>query len=70
MVQSYGVANDHEEAAPEGNLIASESDALLGAEAGARKPKAEGHATLQSCVGNLANTIIGSGEHCTSLLNI
>ncbi|KAI0825680.1 vacuolar amino acid transporter 5 [Irpex lacteus] len=61
MVQSYGVANDHEEAAPEGNVPASESDALLGAEAGARKPKAEGHATLQSCVGNLANTIIGSG---------
>lgn len=63
MVQTYGVANEHgEEVIPDANMSA-ESDALLGGEASARKPKAEGHATLQSSVGNLANTIIGSGEH-------
>ncbi|KAI0343286.1 vacuolar amino acid transporter 5 [Trametopsis cervina] len=61
MVQTYGVANEHgEEVIPDANMSA-ESDALLGGEASARKPKAEGHATLQSSVGNLANTIIGSG---------
>ena len=64
MVQTYGVANEHEEAAPDANL-SGEGDALLGSDASARKPKTEGHATLQSCVGNLANTIIGSGEYYT-----
>jgi hypothetical protein len=66
MVQTYGVANEHEDAVAETNMSA-ESDALLGAGASARKAKAEGHATLQSCVGNLANTIIGSGE-CRDIL--
>ncbi|OCH96252.1 hypothetical protein OBBRIDRAFT_765760 [Obba rivulosa] len=61
MVQPYGAApvhHDGEEAIPEG--VAGENDALLGASASA-KHKHDGHATLSSCIGNLANTIIGSG---------
>ncbi|OSX64234.1 hypothetical protein POSPLADRAFT_1045325 [Postia placenta MAD-698-R-SB12] len=62
MAQTYGVApaDDHEDAQRPVDGV-GESDALLGADASARKPKREGHATLSSSVGNLANTIIGSG---------
>lgn len=60
MVQTYGVANENGLEAD--TLATRESDALLGADASSRQPKTEGHATLQSSVGNLANTIIGSGE--------
>ena len=68
MVQTYGVANEHEDATNEASLTAAESDALLGGDASVRKPQVEGHATLHSCVGNLANTIIGSGECCSRIL--
>ncbi|KAI0091649.1 vacuolar amino acid transporter 5 [Irpex rosettiformis] len=61
MVQTYGVANEHDEPGTAGAHISGESDALLGADASAKKLKAEGHATIHSCVGNLANTIVGSG---------
>ena len=66
MVQAYGatpaVAEDLEPDMQASNTEGlSEGDALLGAEASVRKPKREGHATLSSSVGNLANTIIGSG---------
>lgn len=58
MVQTYGVANNTgAEVEPH---TADENEALLGGNTIAKKH--EGHATLQSCVGNLANTIIGSGE--------
>lgn len=68
MVQTYGVASDHNGSIPPEAHSAAEGDALLGAEATPRKPKSEGHATLQSCVGNLANTIIGSGEFSTCVV--
>ena len=61
MVQTYGVANGSEEVVQDAHLSA-ESDALLGSDASARKHKEDGHATIHSSVGNLANTIIGSGE--------
>ena len=61
MVQTYGVAADSEHGTNNDLQHTAESDALLGGDSTVRKPKSEGHATLQSCVGNLANTIIGSG---------
>ncbi|CCL98599.1 uncharacterized protein FIBRA_00601 [Fibroporia radiculosa] len=59
MVQTYGVAptNERENV----GLDTGESDALLGAEASTSRPKRDGHASIVSSVGNLANTIIGSG---------
>ena len=56
-------------------LDAGESDALLGVDASARRTKRDGHATLTSSVGNLANTIIGSGQsfrfvHSNMLMNV
>jgi len=61
MVRTYGAAANHDEVDhPVGGE--NESSALLGGESGARvKHKQDGHATLSSSVGNLANTIIGSG---------
>ncbi|TCD67972.1 hypothetical protein EIP91_011773 [Steccherinum ochraceum] len=65
MVQTYGAT---ESPSSRGTLVdphtpgvLGESDALLGEDATPKKPLREGHATLQSSVGNLANTIIGSG---------
>lgn len=40
----------------------SENAALLGSDSTAGKPLKEGSGSLHSSVGNLANTIIGSGE--------
>ena len=69
MVQTYGVAADtptsrgaNDQAFAQGS--AGEGDALLGSDATPKKPLKDGHATLQSSVGNLANTIIGSGASC------
>ncbi|KAH9839693.1 transmembrane amino acid transporter protein-domain-containing protein [Rhodofomes roseus] len=64
MAQTYGatpaiVAEEREPGLQPSQ--SDESDALLGAEASARRPKRDGHGTLTSSVGNLANTIIGSG---------
>ncbi|KAI0766633.1 transmembrane amino acid transporter protein-domain-containing protein [Trametes elegans] len=71
MVQLYGAAQGHsgQEHDDNGGAVgvdvepraSGEQDALLGGEASARKPKRDGHATLSSCISNLANTIIGSG---------
>lgn len=68
-VPTYGVASATEESSPheiDTETInpgsSGESDALLGERS--QEPlikKREGHATIQSSVGNLANTIIGSG---------
>lgn len=60
MVQTYGVApvNDTEPTDQAGG----EGSALLGGDATAKKAGRDGHATIVSCVSNLANTIIGSGE--------
>ena len=60
--KTYGVASDREiDVEVHSAYTNSENAALLGADAAPRKPKTEGSATLQSSVGNLANTIIGSG---------
>lgn len=68
-VPTYGVASATDESRPHGidtepatHGSSGESDALLGERS--QEPlikKREGHATIQSSVGNLANTIIGSG---------
>jgi hypothetical protein len=70
MVQTYHavpVTVEHEDT-DTGPEIEHEGSALLGSRAsssGIVKSKAqkEGHATLTSSVGNLANTILGSGEY-------
>ena len=72
MVQTYGAtpvaAEDREpDLQPSNSEGLSEGDALLGAEASVRRPKRDGHATLSSSVGNLANTIIGSGALSVAL---
>ncbi|EMD39143.1 hypothetical protein CERSUDRAFT_134012 [Gelatoporia subvermispora B] len=63
MVQTYGTApvqrDEPVDAVTEG--MAGESDALLGTGASPQLHKRDGHASLSSSVGNLANTIIGSG---------
>lgn len=61
MVQAYGIAPAEEHEGVQPRLDAGESDALLGANASIRRPERDGHATMSSSVGNLANTIIGSG---------
>lgn len=62
MVQPYG-ATDHPGVDVEArDDTATEDASLLGsASTGKKATKREGHATMVSCVGNLANTIIGSG---------
>ncbi|KAL4250211.1 amino acid/polyamine transporter 2 family protein [Abortiporus biennis] len=65
MVQSYGTT--HSTPGPSSRPIESvqrtsgEHEALLGDDASVKKSLRDGHATLQSSIGNLANTIIGSG---------
>lgn len=79
MVQTYGVASPNGSTPAAGAVddtddtgvahIATEDDALLGGDSSVKRVvKREGHATLTSSVGNLANTIIGSGE--CSLLHV
>ena len=71
MVQMYGAAPERERVEAEGGRGQQqdgEGAALLGADATSKKPKhLDGVATLTSSVGNLANTIIGSGMCCLSL---
>lgn len=63
MTQNYG-ASYGVETEPRSEAGAGEESTLLGTESvGKRKVKADGHATLGSGVGNLANTIVGSGEY-------
>ncbi|KAI0078695.1 vacuolar amino acid transporter 5 [Panus rudis PR-1116 ss-1] len=65
-VPTYGVASPSTaggdvDAEPIDGHAHGESEALLGSRSTPKKPLRDGHATLQSSVGNLANTIIGSG---------
>jgi amino acid permease len=56
MAQTYGVASS---SSPTVNSSANDEDsALLGTDVTLKR---DGHATITSCVSNLANTIIGSG---------
>ena len=69
MVQAYDavpVSVEHDDA-DDGRGADHEGSALLGSWASSagvvrNRTQKEGHATLTSSVGNLANTIIGSGE--------
>ena len=64
MVQMYGAtpSGEHGDANWDSRAGDGEGAALLGGDATAKKVKQEeGTATLASGVGNLANTIIGSG---------
>ena len=69
MAQAYDavpVSVEHDDA-DDGRGAEHEGSALLGSRASSaglvrNKAQTEGHATLTSSVGNLANTIIGSGE--------
>ncbi|GBE86648.1 transmembrane amino acid transporter protein-domain-containing protein [Sparassis latifolia] len=61
MVQTYGAVRAHSNGVDiERRDGAREGDALLGTEA-SPKPLHDGQASLASSIGNLANTIIGSG---------
>jgi hypothetical protein len=62
MVQTYGVIKDN--TAEPGASGRGEQSALLGNDSSSSPGMAlaDGHASLISCVSNLANTIIGSGE--------
>jgi hypothetical protein len=57
MVRTYGLARENGD--PSSHVAGTaEGDPLLGPTV---KPSEEGHATIKSSVGNLMNTIIGSG---------
>ena len=63
MVQPYGVADYSGIDVEARDETANEVTSLLGgASTGKKTTKREGHATIVSCIGNLANTIIGSGK--------
>lgn len=67
MVQTYGVAEENDGARGQEEIVDSaqgeETSALLGSGSTAKgiATKSDGPASLTSSVGNLANTIIGSG---------
>jgi len=63
MIQPYGATN-HSGVDVEARYdTTGEETSLLGASAtGQEVKKREGHATMVSGIGNLANTIVGSGE--------
>lgn len=64
MIQTYGVAQEDETLDPTHHVTGEgEGSALLGDAATVKgSVKRDGNATVISCVSNLANTIIGSGE--------
>lgn len=68
MVQTYGIVSDSTtDPIRAGNSEESqETNALLGKPAMADSGGKEGHATVFSCISNLLNTIIGSGEFVVS----
>jgi hypothetical protein len=72
MVQTYGVAPDNDNEPTPTNFVSSgegESSALLGGDASIKRTdKADGHASIISSISNLSNTIIGSGETLTFML--
>ncbi|KAK0217841.1 transmembrane amino acid transporter protein-domain-containing protein [Armillaria fumosa] len=64
MVENYGTVNSVGAPDLPGTTTTAESSALLGGNRDAtvkREGKADGRATVVSCVSNLCNTIIGSG---------
>ncbi len=63
MVQTYGIVPDNA-AGPTRARNSQETDALLDRDmlGKADSEGREGHATIFSCISNLLNTIIGSGE--------
>lgn len=67
MVQTYGIAEDNDGARGQEEIVdftqGGETSALLGSGSTAQgiSTKPDGPASLTSSVGNLANTIIGSG---------
>ena len=62
MLQRYGIARENG-GEPIEDVEGGESSALLGASAVTKLDGSSGgHATILSCVSNLSNTIIGSGE--------
>ena len=69
MVQAYGSVNDDRSDARGIDEVTGndESNALLGDNATPKKPQRDGVAGLTSSVGNLANTIIGSGTFANSI---
>jgi hypothetical protein len=73
MVQTYGIAPDNDSDRTPTNYVSAgegESSALLGGDASIkRNDKADGHASIVSCVSNLSNTIIGSGESAAKSFN-
>jgi hypothetical protein len=63
MVQPYGATNHSGADVEVRDDTTGEETSLLGATAtGQKVTKREGHATVVSGIGNLANTIVGSGE--------
>ena len=72
MVQgSYGIVPQHP--AEPGASSGGEQSALLGGDrdsSAKRLVKPDGHASVISCISNLTNTIIGSGEPPSKLLSL
>lgn len=67
MVQPYGAFNYSGVDVEARDDNASEDTSLLGAASiGKKRTKREGHATVVSGIGNLANTIVGSGKQYLS----
>ena len=63
MVQPYGATNYSGVDVEARDDTVGEDTSLLGAASTGKKViKREGHATMVSGIGNLANTIVGSGE--------
>ena len=62
MVQPYGATNRSNVDVEAIDDTAGEDTSLLGAASTGKATKREGHATVVSGIGNLANTIVGSGE--------
>jgi hypothetical protein len=66
MVHNYGPSDGGYDVDVEliNDATATEASSLLGASsAGKRELTSDGHATIASGVGNLSNTIVGSGEY-------
>ncbi|KAF9643712.1 hypothetical protein BDM02DRAFT_3220784 [Thelephora ganbajun] len=61
MVQPYGATNHSGVDVEARDDTTSEDTSLLGAASTGKAIKREGHATMVSGIGNLANTIVGSG---------
>lgn len=71
MVQTYGIAQ--ESPAEPGTSVGGEQSALLGGDRDTtvkRVGMPDGNATIVSCIGNLSNTIIGSGEYILTISRI